>query len=185
MDITKIASMIVYRIGDKSDGGFIACPLDPAMGTIEGPTREEVQQKIQARLGELIAQQLSDGLNSGETKSDGGFIARPLDSAMGTIGGATREEVQQKIQARIGELIAQQLPAGLNSGGVTVTVNRNVSFTTRDASGTVFTKRQPESGSFSIPAAIIPSSSGGTMLRVIAALIAIAALCYYFFFLKH
>jgi hypothetical protein len=179
MEITKIASMIAYRIEAKTDGGFIAHPLDPAMGTIEGATRQEVQEKIQAKIGELLAQKLTAGLNS-----DKGGFGHALERATGMIEGRMPEEAQEKIQAKIGELLAQQLPASVNSGGVTVTVNRKVSFTTRDASGTVFTKRQPESGSFSIPATIIPSSSGGTMLRVIAALLGVAALLYYFFFIR-
>src|ERR1051326_4215655 len=49
MEIKKTISHFAYRIEEKPGGGFIAQPLDPANAPIEGTTREEVMQKIQAQ----------------------------------------------------------------------------------------------------------------------------------------
>ena len=108
-----------------------------------------------------------------EPKPEGGFIARPKDATMEPIEGATREEVQQKIQEKLGEMIAQQLPTTFKFGGINVKVNGKVNVTTRTSSGL-------SSGPVSAPAPIVPSDSSGTMLRVIAALIALGAAAYWF-----
>jgi hypothetical protein len=48
-----------------------------------------------------------------EQKAGGGFIARPDDPQMETIEGATEQEVEQKIGAKMTEFIGQQMPFGL------------------------------------------------------------------------
>ena len=49
-----------YRIEEKPEGGFIARPSDPAMGVLEGVTKEEVQQLVQEKMRALIGQQTPD-----------------------------------------------------------------------------------------------------------------------------
>lgn len=49
-----IIRKFAYRIEERPEGGFIARPIDPSMDTLEGATREEVQQKIETRLSELL-----------------------------------------------------------------------------------------------------------------------------------
>ena len=124
-----------------------------------------------------------------EPKPDGGFIARPSGdsadgSAMEPIEGATSEEVQQKIQAKITELIEQQMPTLFKLGGLNITVNKQINLTTRTSSGQLVT-RQENLGSdvVNAPVPIVPSSSGGIMLRVIAILIALL-LAYAFFVVR-
>jgi uncharacterized membrane protein len=124
-----------------------------------------------------------------EPKPGGGFIARPSGaklegSAMETIEGATREEVQEKIQAKITELIQQEMPAFFKFGGLNVMLNKKISLTTRTSSGQLIT-RQENLGDdvVNAPVPIVPSSSGGTMLRVIAILIALL-LAYAFFVVR-
>ena len=120
-----------------------------------------------------------------EPKPEGGFVARPSgasdNSAMETIEGATREEVQEKIQAKLAELIEQQIPTLFKFGGLNVSVNKKINITTRTSSGKVVS-RQLNLGNdvMNAPVPIVPSSSGGTMLRVIAVLIALL-LAYAFF----
>jgi len=124
-----------------------------------------------------------------EPKPGGGFIARPSggsadDSAIETIEGATREEVQEKIQAKLSELMEQQMPALFKLGGLNLIVNKKISLTTQTSSGQVVT-RQANLGDdvVNAPVPIVPSSSGGIMLRIIAILIALL-LAYAFFVVR-
>ena len=45
-----------------------------------------------------------------ETKPGGGFVGIPSDASMGTIEGATREEVMQKIEEKIGAAVGAEFP---------------------------------------------------------------------------
>jgi hypothetical protein len=53
-----ITRKFVYRIESRPEGGFIARPNDPAIGTVEADTREELQQKIEARMNDVLKKQL-------------------------------------------------------------------------------------------------------------------------------
>src|SRR5215472_7361359 len=114
-----------------------------------------------------------------EPKPGGGFIARPSGgtpegSAMEAIEGATREEVQEKIQAKITQFIEQQMPTLFKFGGLNLMLNKKISLTTETSSGQVVTRRENLGDDVvNAPVPIVPSSSGGTMLRVIAVLIAL------------
>jgi hypothetical protein len=100
---------------------------------------------------------------------------------MEPIEGATSEEIQQKIQAKIPELIEQQMPTLFKLGGLNITVNKEINLTTRTSSGQLVTRQENlGNGLVNAPVPIVPSSSGGTMLRVIAVLIALL-LAYVFF----
>ncbi len=46
MDLKQLKMQLKYRIEPSPDGGFIARPDDPSAQSIEGRTREDVQQKI-------------------------------------------------------------------------------------------------------------------------------------------
>src|SRR5262249_32550225 len=48
-----------------------------------------------------------------EQKPGGGFIARPDDPEMETLEGATEQEVEQKIGAKVTAAISEQMPFGL------------------------------------------------------------------------
>ena len=124
-----------------------------------------------------------------EPKPDGGFIARPSGakpdgSAMETIEGATREEVQEKIQAKLTEVMEQQMPALFKLGGFNLIINKKINLTTQNSSGQVVTRQESLGDDVvNAPVPIVPSSSGGTMLRVIAILIALL-LAYAFFVVR-
>ncbi|MBZ5718986.1 MAG: hypothetical protein LAO03_01255 [Acidobacteriia bacterium] len=124
-----------------------------------------------------------------QAKPDGGFVATPTDPAMETLEGSTREEVEQKIQAKITEMISAQLPAAFKFGGVNVTVKRNSNVTTWARSGLPITGSQMSNASQNIElnggaAPIVPTGNTGAAFRMIAWLIAVAALLY-FVFLRH
>jgi hypothetical protein len=50
MELKHLTQRFVYRIEPKPEGGFIARAPDPTVPPLEAPTREELQQKIQAKL---------------------------------------------------------------------------------------------------------------------------------------
>ncbi len=50
MELKHLAQRFIYRIEAKPEGGFIARAADPTVPPLEAPTREELQQKIQAKL---------------------------------------------------------------------------------------------------------------------------------------
>lgn len=49
MELKSLVQKFVYRIEPNPAGGFIARPADPTVPPLEAPTREELQQKIQAK----------------------------------------------------------------------------------------------------------------------------------------
>ena len=50
MELKHLVQRYVYRIEPKPEGGFIARATDPTIPTLEAPTREELQRKIQEKL---------------------------------------------------------------------------------------------------------------------------------------
>jgi hypothetical protein len=55
MELKQLIKSFCYRIEPNPAGGFIARPTDPSLPPIEAATREELQQKIQARASETLA----------------------------------------------------------------------------------------------------------------------------------
>ena len=80
MEIKKTISHFAYKIEEKPGGGFIAQPLDPANAPIEGATREEVMQKIQAKSVAELERELPELLNAGGLE---GKLANLLASKAG------------------------------------------------------------------------------------------------------
>jgi hypothetical protein len=128
MDIQKTNISFSYHIEEKPGGGFIAHTSDPTMETIEGATKQEIEQKVHARmnalfgagLSGLVRDKLLDGLSAISTssqisyrveqKSGGGFVAHSSDPKLEMLEGATREEVAQKMKDSITALLGQQHP---------------------------------------------------------------------------
>lgn len=54
MELKHLIQQFTYRIEPKPEGGFIARCTDPAVPPLEAPTREELQQQIQARLQSVL-----------------------------------------------------------------------------------------------------------------------------------
>jgi hypothetical protein len=158
MDLKRIISTFTYRIEAKPQGGFIAHATDASLPPLEAPTREELQQKIQANISAGLAREFP-GLNlpSGnlpsedpatgnkelkfdfhiETKPGGGFRIHSHDPNAGTIEGASHEEIEfpfaEKLAGVVGKLLLPELAQALEkrggSGDVKVSVDRKVSFT--------------------------------------------------------
>ncbi len=113
----------------------------------------------------------------------GGFIARPSDPSLEPIEGATREEVQQKIQAKITEMIQSQLPTELKLGPLHVKINRKVTVTTCSTTTPAANVQLPSTQNLATQNtldATAPSSERiSTILRVAAGVLAVVAIIYY------
>jgi hypothetical protein len=123
-----------------------------------------------------------------EPKPDGGFIATSSDPGMSPLEGATREEVQQKIEATITDMIGK-LPAIFTLGNLTVRLNSNINLTTRTQSnpqtGTDVVSNSPaQSPMLSSDSPIIPERNSSWFLRAFVGVIAMAVLIYFFYLHK-
>lgn len=145
MDLKSLINHFVYRIEPKPGGGFVAHATDPSVPPLEAPTRAELQQKIQARISDALAQQFP-GLNlpAGqqlkmafhiERGADGGFTIHSSDPNAQPTEAASHEIESQFAEKLIGfvgkHVLSPELAAQLNSGDIKVFVNRNVSGGTR------------------------------------------------------
>jgi hypothetical protein len=164
MEFKTVLSKFIYRIEPKPGGGFIAVCKDPGVPAIEGATRNEVQQNIQATISTSLAKQfpaLKSALESNdvklhyhvEAKPGGGFIIHHGDAQTGSAAhepmeGSTREHIENLIESKLLSALIDRLPPELhqqitdklNSGGLDIDVNRKITVTTKggDALTSVF-----------------------------------------------
>lgn len=153
MELKRIISTFTYRIEPNPQGGFIAHATDASLPPLEAPTREELQQKIQANIGAALAKEFpglnlpSGNLASGnkelkfdfhiEAKPGGGFSLHSHDPNATTIEGASHEEIEypfaEKLAGVVGKYLLPELSQALakqgGSGDIKVFVDRKVSFT--------------------------------------------------------
>lgn len=118
-----------------------------------------------------------------EPNPAGGFIARPTDSSLEPIEGATREEIQQKIQAKITDMVQSQLPVELKLGGLNVKINRNVTITTGNTSASNTNSSQPTAQNLlsqnGLGLADGSSDTVSRILRIAAGALALLAILYF------
>lgn len=55
MELRNLLASLAYKIEPKPEGGFIARATDPAVPTLEAPTRQELQQKIRENMLNLVS----------------------------------------------------------------------------------------------------------------------------------
>ncbi len=105
MELKRLIQHFTYRIEPKPEGGFIARATDPSVPPLEAPTREELQQKIQANIAAALATEfpgLKLPLNNKEVhlafhiehKPGGGFVLQSTDGSAPPIFGATHAEIE-------------------------------------------------------------------------------------------
>ena len=157
-DLKRIISTFTYRIESNPQGGFIAHANDPSLPRLEAPTRQELQQKIQANIGAALAKEFpgldlpSGNLPSGgpasgnkelkfdfhiETKPGGGFTLHSHDPNGTTIEGTSHEEIEhpfaEKLAGVVGKYFLPELSQALakqgGSGEIKVFVDRRVGST--------------------------------------------------------
>jgi hypothetical protein len=173
---------IGYRIEAKPSGGFIAVANDPTLGNVEGATREDVIQEVTARLANVAktikpisSRKMSYRI---EAKPGGGFVGYPSDPALGTVEGATGEEIQQKIEGVVAELLRKRA-SQLEFGDVKVSVDRKVKFVSgKEAEQLLERLQEGNNAPLPTPPPIAPESSGKILRFVIAVVVALALLYY-------
>jgi len=149
-EFKTVLNKIIYRIEAKPGGGFVATCKDPSVPSLEGATRAEVQQKIQAAIQRNLASQfpaIKDVLAGSqvnlhyhvEAKPGGGFIIQHGDAAHEPADDSMRSHIEDMIESKILSTIMEKLPPELhhqiteklNSGGLEVEVNRKVKVISR------------------------------------------------------
>lgn len=156
MELKRLITQFTYRIEPKAEGGFIAHASDPAVPAIEAATREELQQKIQAKIASGLAtefpglklpsqnQELKFAFHI-ERKPGGEFSIQSADPNAPPIVGATQEEIEchfvEKLIKFVGKHfvpgLSQALAAQVGAGDIKVFVSRKTGFTVTAGGNTV------------------------------------------------
>jgi hypothetical protein len=171
MEIKRLITQFTYRIEPKPEGGFVARATDANVPPLEAPTREELQQKIQATVMAGLAEQfpgLKLPLQGQETKFNfhieskpgGGFALHSGDPGTQPVEG-TQEQIESHFAEQLiglAEKFSPELRQALTNqganGDVKVFVDRK----------TFTVKGGPRSLSLSLGGAFLPTSplsSGG------------------------
>jgi len=208
MELKRLITHFTYRIKPKPEGGFIARASDPTVPPLEAPTRQELQQKIQANISAALAAEFP-GLKLPlenkelkfafhiEHKPEGGFILQSTDGKELPITGATHAEIEnhfaEKVVGLLGKHLmpelSQALAGQLGSGDVKVFVDRKVSFSTGSPTQTLsdpnsIQAANAQNAGLMKPAGNFPitpeKSSSGPIFRFVLTLLIVAALMYFF-----
>jgi hypothetical protein len=155
MELKRLVTQFTYRIEPKPEGGFVAHATDPTIPVLEAPTREELQQKIQATIAAGLAKEFP-GLKfpaEGEKlkfafhiehKPGGGFTIHSGDANTPAIEGASHDDIEspfiEKLTGLIGKHMMPELMQALaqqgNGTDIKVVVNRQT-FSTKAGSNTL------------------------------------------------
>ncbi len=172
MEFKQTISKFVYRIEAKPEGGFIARSSDPSVTPIEGSTRAEVEQKVQASISAALGQQFpalkavleKQGIKTTyhvDAKPGGGFVINSSDPAHEPIEAASLEKIEHFINSKFFSYLmskmppelSQQLASQLSSGGLNVVVNRKFTVTTGSGTRTPFSTESGSSSSLNVDSA--------------------------------
>jgi hypothetical protein len=129
MEIKRLITNFVYRIEPKPEGGFIAYASDPAVAPLEAPTREELQNKIQANITAALAaqfpalqlppnQQIKLNFHI-ESKPGGGFALHSGDPGAQPVEG-THDQIESRFAEKLislAEKVSPELHAALAAQG--------------------------------------------------------------------
>jgi len=143
MELKHLVQRFVYRIEPNPAGGFIARSTDPTVPPLEAPTREELQQKIQARLAQALGEvfpglkvplqdkRLSFNVHI-DHKPGGGFSVHSDESGAPTIDPATQEKIDHYAEEVLGFVdkhfphLSETLAAQINSKALEVFTTQSV-----------------------------------------------------------
>lgn len=147
MELKRLITHFTYRIEPKPEGGFVAHATDPSAPALEAPTREELQNKIQANIFAALEMEFpglkipTEGKEAHfafhiEHKPEGGFAIRSADPSVPAIEGATHEEIShpfaEKLFTFLGHYLMPELEKALAAQGgsadVKVTATTNTRF---------------------------------------------------------
>jgi hypothetical protein len=114
MDLKYLTQKFVYRIEAKPEGGFIARAADPTVPALEAPTREELQQKIQAKVITALGERLGglkipvSSKQQGnwefhiDRKPEGGFSVHSEQQGPPTVDPATHQKIDHTAEEVLG-----------------------------------------------------------------------------------
>jgi len=180
MDLKRLFAQVVYKIETKPEGGFIARATDPSVLPLEAPTREELQEKIQQKMLDVISDEFP-GLKvpSGakhtemsfhiEHNPGGGYSIHSSDPNRPVIETANHKELESQFLEKVlgfagnnlSPEMVKKLLAQVGSANVKVVVNRSVSFQTNsDVKGITF--GTPKGASFQSAATHTPQLTGAS-----------------------
>ena len=206
MELKRLVRQFAYKIEPKPEGGFIAHPSDPAVPPLEAPTREELQQKIQARIADALATEFPGlKLPSAEGKErtfsfhiehtpQGGFAIHSSDPNEQVIEANTHQDIESRLAEKligfVGKNLAPELSQALaaqgNTGDIKVVVDRKT-FTAKTHSGQASSGTQdlqsitPLELNAGDNTPITPESSGAwSIVRFLLAALVIALMVYLF-----
>jgi hypothetical protein len=131
MEIRRLLTQFTYAIEPKPEGGFIAHASDSNMPPLEAPTREELQQKIQATIMSGLAERFPglklplQGQESKfsfhiESQPGGGFALHSADPGTQPVEG-TQEQIESHFAEKLiglAEKFSPELKQALASQGV-------------------------------------------------------------------
>jgi hypothetical protein len=148
MELKRLITHFTYRIEPKPEGGFIAHATDATVPPLEAASREELQQKIQAKIAAALASEfpgLKLPLENRELKyafhiertPGGGFAIHSADPNTPPIEGVAHDEIEshfaEKLIAFLGKHLMPELSQALaaqgKAGDIKVFVNRKAGFT--------------------------------------------------------
>src|ERR1700739_3195461 len=114
MKLKRLVQQFTYRVEPKPEGGFIARCTDPTVPPLEAPTREELQQQIQARL-RAVLQEKFPGLKLPalenkhvewqvhiDRKAGGGFTVHSDQQGASNVEPATHEKIDHFAEELLG-----------------------------------------------------------------------------------
>lgn len=168
-----------YRVEPGPNGGFIAHPAAPELGTLEGATREEVDRKIEDRLSELLGMPLATFKLSDiqhiqnprlkvkiQTAAHGALSGMPMATSHPSP--AQQDDTQQEEVTTNSSVRSDQ--------SFTASLVRAKSDASQSAqnSSNQFGWNQPE------PPPIAPEETSTTVLKVLIMVVIVLALVYYF-----
>jgi len=185
MEIKRLVSKYVYRIEPKPDGVFIARATDPNVQSLDAPTREELQQKIQSTIlaglsadfpGLKLPPQSHEMKFSFhvEKQPDGTFDIHSSDPSASPVSAASHDEVEshfvEKLISFVGKHMlpeaSEALRSQLVSGDIKVFINKSSGFTvttSHDTTGSRATQlASPSSSQF--PDSSFETSSSGPII---------------------
>src|SRR6266481_1932948 len=122
MEIKRLITHFTYRIEPKPEGGFIAHASDPSLPPLEAPTRDELQQKIQANIAAAVAAEFP-GLKLPlenkelkfnfhiEAKPGGGFVIHShTDPNAAPVEVSTHEEIELPFAEKLLGVLGKHFP---------------------------------------------------------------------------
>jgi hypothetical protein len=201
MDLKNLKTQVTYRIEPKPDGGFIARSTDPNVPSIEGTTREEVQQKMRARAFDTVLASVPAGLRvafENQLKSDGSVDGKSARSVVFRSSGPDKQVIEVTTREQIDEFAKEfsglveknfpQLAESLAARGRRIKTATNeetgaIIHTSTHADSPYDIKGVQSIQSNSVPANTpITPEAGSRWPLFVLALLTIAALMYFFFF---